>query len=90
MKEMSERQQKSSSNTMTFLRKKCTESSKFSSFLYTVPFKLLDEINLQHSEMLVNKPLYDVSNQIKNIQKERPHHVDKSIKKSTISYYNSF
>ena len=51
------------------------------SLLYTVPFKTLDEINLQHYEILANEPLHDVLNHIKNIQQEIPYYVDKVIKK---------
>lgn len=49
--------------------------------LYTVPLKVLDEINLQHYEILVNELFNDVSNHIKNIKQEIPHHDDKAIKK---------
>ena len=61
--------------------------------LYTVPFKALDEINLHHYEILVNEPLHDVSNHIKNILQEIPHRVGKSIKKNVqdviISLFNN-
>ena len=63
------------------------------SLFYTVPFKTLNEINLQHYEILVNELLHNVSNHIKNIQQEIPYHVDKAIKKKVqdviISSFNN-
>ena len=65
---------------------------RLSSLLYTVPFKTLDEINLQHYEILVNEPLH-VSNHIKTMQQGIPYNVDKAIKKEVqdviISSFNN-
>ena len=39
------------------------------------PFSSLETSNLKKYEILVNEPLHDISNHIKNIQQELPHHV---------------
>ena len=48
-------------------------------FLNT-PFSSPDEINLSRYGILINEPLNDISNHIKNIQEELPHHVPKEKK----------
>ena len=48
--------------------------------LFTAPFAQLDSIYLDKYEILVNEPLHDISNHIKNLQHEIPHHVPKEKK----------
>ena len=48
--------------------------------LLTAPFAQLDSIYLDKYEILVNEPLHDISNHIKNLQHEIPHHVPKGKK----------
>ena len=48
--------------------------------LLTAPFSQLDNIYLDQCEILVNEPLHDISNHIKNLQHEIPHHVPKDKK----------
>ena len=45
------------------------------------PFSSLETSNLKKYEILVNEPLHDISNHIKNIQQELPHHVGKDKKR---------
>ena len=56
--------------------------------LFPKPFAKLEDINLGKYEILINEPLHDISNHIKNIQQEIPHHVPKD-KKSSVKEINS-
>ena len=47
---------------------------------FNTPFAWPDEINLSRYKILINEPLHDISNNIKNIQEEFPHHVLKEKK----------
>ena len=47
---------------------------------FNTPFASPDAINLSRYEILINEPLHDISNHIKNIQEELPHHVPKEKK----------
>ena len=47
---------------------------------FNTPFASPDAINLSRYEILINEPLHDTSNHIKNIQEELPHHVPKEKK----------
>ena len=47
---------------------------------FNTPFASPDEINLIRYEILINEPLHDISNHMKNIQEELPHHVPKEKK----------
>ena len=49
--------------------------------LFNNPFSSLETSNLKKYEILVNEPLHDISNHIKNIQQELPHHVGKDKKR---------
>ena len=48
--------------------------------LFTAPFAQLDSIYLDKYKTLVNEPLHDISNHIKNLQHEIPHRVPKEKK----------
>ena len=48
--------------------------------MYTQPSLSLTELNLANYEILNNEPLHDISNHIKNIYAELPHHLSKSLK----------
>ena len=48
--------------------------------LFTAPFSQFDNIYLDQYEILVNELLHDLSNHIKNLQHEIPHHVPKDKK----------
>ena len=48
--------------------------------LFTAPFVQLDNIYLGQYKTLVNELLHDISNYIKNLQHEIPHHVPKDKK----------
>ena len=50
--------------------------------LFSAPFAQLDSIYLDKYRILVNEALHDISNHIKNLQHEIPHHVPK--KKTTL------
>ena len=50
--------------------------------LFPKPFAKLDDINLERYEILINEPLHDISNHIKNIQQEIPYHLPKDKKSS--------
>ena len=93
MKEITKPQHKIKQQYHDVLKVEMHRIQRLPSLLYTVPFKTLDEINLQLYERLVNEPLHDVSNQIKNIQQKIPYHVDKAIKKKAqdviISSFNN-
>ena len=54
---------------------------------FNTPFASSDEINLSRCEILINQPLHDISNHIKNIQEEFPHHVSKEKKNACQKYY---
>ena len=56
--------------------------------LFPKSFAKLEDINLERYEILINEPLHDISNHIKNIQQEIPHHVPKD-KKSSVKEINS-
>ena len=43
--------------------------------LFPKPFAKLADINLDKYEILINEPLHDISNHIKNIQQEIPYYV---------------
>ena len=51
--------------------------------LFPKPFAKLEDLNLERYEILINEPLHDISNHIKNIQQEIPYHVPKE-KKSLV------
>ena len=55
-------------------------------------FAQLDSIYLDKYRILVNEPLHDISNHIKNLQHEIPHHVPKEkkalVKDITTSSFN--
>ena len=48
--------------------------------LFNAPFAQLDNIYLDQYEILLNEPLHGISNHIKNLQHEIPHHVPKDKK----------
>ena len=48
--------------------------------MFNEPFVSLEDLNLDKYEILVNEPLHDISNHIKNIQVELPNHLDKELK----------
>ena len=56
-------------------------------FLFKNPFSCLETSNLIKYEILVNEPLHDISNHIKNSQLELPHHVGKD-KKRMVNHFN--
>ena len=43
--------------------------------LFPKPFAKLEDINLDKYEILINEPLHDISNHIKNIQQQIPYYV---------------
>ena len=47
---------------------------------FNTSFAWPDEINLSRYKIHINEPLHDISNNIKNIQEEFPHHVPKEKK----------
>ena len=53
---------------------------QMSAFLFTASFAQLDNRYLDQYEILVNEPLHDISNYIKKLQHEIPHHVPKDKK----------
>ena len=54
------------------------------------PFSSLETSNLKKYEILVNEPLHDISNHIKNIQQELPHHVGKDKKRMVNGIISTF
>ena len=57
--------------------------------LFPKPFAKLEDINLKKYEILINEPLHDISNHIKNMQQEIPYHVPKDKKSSVKEIINS-
>ena len=49
-------------------------------FYFKMPFASADQINLSRYKILINEPLHDISNHIKNIQEELSHHVPRENK----------
>ena len=49
--------------------------------LFNNPFSSLQTSNLKKYEILVNEPLHDISDHIKNIQQELPHHAGIDMKR---------
>ena len=64
----------------SFLEVEMHGIQRLPALMHTNPFKSLEHLNLNKYEILVNEPLHDISNHIKNIQSEIPYHVDKNIK----------
>ena len=52
--------------------------------MFTKPRYTLEELNLSRYEILSNEPLHDVSNHVKNIYSELPHHFNKKEKKLVV------
>ena len=57
--------------------------------LFPKPFANLEDINLEKYEILINEPLHDISNHIKNIQQKIPYHVLKDKKSLVKEIINS-
>ena len=60
---------------------------KMPALLFTTPLAQLDNIYLDKHENLVNEPLHDIPNHLKNLQHEIPHHVPKEKKSPCKGYH---
>ena len=64
----------------TSLNMKMHGIQRMPALFFNTPIASPNEINLSRYEILINEPLHDISNHIKNIQEELLHHVPKEKK----------
>ncbi|XP_047134481.1 uncharacterized protein LOC101239424 [Hydra vulgaris] len=67
-------------NLKSILDKELHGIQRLPALMCTKSFDCFDSLNLAEYEILVNEPLHDVYNHIKNIQKEIPFHLEKRLK----------